>query len=74
MNSTCTGCKWHGPSRVYRDDGACYRRKTYASGSALRPGADGFSIYFETGHIDIYEGRATDDNCGPDRRNYEAKL
>lgn len=73
MITSCEGCKWHGISRVYREQGACYRRKTFASGRVLRPPADGFSIEFETGHVDLYEHRASNDNCSSERRNYEAK-
>lgn len=70
---SCEGCKWHGTSRVYRSSGACYRRKTFASGQVLRPPADGFSIEFEIGHPDLYEGRADNDNCSAERRNWVAK-
>ncbi len=74
MITSCEGCKSHGISRVYRSAGACYPRKTFTDGKVNRPPADGFPTEHETGHIDIYENRLASDHCGPERRNYVARV
>ena len=69
---TCTTCAHSGESLVYSV--ACFRPKRFASGRVLRaPPNVGFSTDFETGHADIYEGRADGENCGETRRHWRAK-
>ena len=72
MKTSCEGCVYNLPSRVYGN--ACYRRRRYASGLVVQatPNA-GFSADLETHPIDgVHEGRADLDWCGPERRHYKA--
>jgi hypothetical protein len=73
ISTACEGCKWHGISRVYRESGACYRRKAFTDGTIRRPPSDGFSTEIGTGNIHLIDSRVEADHCGPDRRNYVAR-
>lgn len=70
---SCTTCRHSGASLVYVQ--ACYRPKTFALGRVLKaPSRIGFAtVGFELGAETIYEGRASGDCCGPDRRHWEQR-
>jgi hypothetical protein len=70
--NTCQSCIHSDKSNTYAI--GCYRTKTMKSGFKWKatPGV-GFPVDFETGHIDIYEGRVDADHCGPERRHWKAR-
>jgi hypothetical protein len=71
--TSCEGCKCYDISLTYVY--ACYRARRMASGTVLKaPPRVGFPTEFETGHPDLIEGRADGDHCGPERRNYVARV
>jgi hypothetical protein len=73
MKTTCTGCKFMLKSTTNDGGFACYRPKRLASGVILKPTTlAGFPIPFEIAAVSHYECRADGDNCGPERRNWEA--
>ena len=72
--TSCEGCKSYGPSRVYRTEGACYRRKTFTDGTSRKAPPVGFSILIETGNIHLIDNRVDTDHCGPERQNYVARV